>query len=198
MTGRSIIMTFVLIVSVLLSACGSLRSSAYKPAATSTRDTVRAQKLNQHAADFIDSDPNSAEELLLEALSFDLFFGPAHNNLGVIYLKRGELYSAASEFEWARKLMPGHPDPRINLALTLEKAGQTDDAADSYRAALEMAPLSVDAMTGLARLQITATDISGETVELLRKIERSSDDEVLRHWARDQRLRVVPIGGEYR
>ncbi|MEO0854312.1 MAG: tetratricopeptide repeat protein, partial [Cyanobacteria bacterium J06648_11] len=86
------------------------------------------------------------------------------------------------------------PDPRINLALTLEKAGQADDAAASYRAALEMAPLSVDAMTGLARLQIRTTDTSGETVELLRKIEKSTDDASLRSWARDQRLRLMPFG----
>ena len=198
MTDRSIITLLVLIISGLLPACDSLRSSAYNPAATSTRDTVRAHKLNQQAADFIDSDPEKAEELLREALSFDLFYGPAHNNLGVIYLKRGEMYSAASEFEWARKLMPGHPDPRVNLALTLEKAGQTDDAADSYRAAIEMAPLNVDAMTGLARLQITTADISGETFELLRKIERSSNDEGLRQWARDQRLKVMPFGEESR
>jgi hypothetical protein len=50
-----------------------------------------------------------------EALSADLFFGLAHNNLGVLYLKEDKLYEAANEFEWARKLMPGHPDPRMNL-----------------------------------------------------------------------------------
>ena len=33
-----------------------------------------------------------------------------HGNLGVLYLNRGELYEAASEFEWARRLLPGHPD----------------------------------------------------------------------------------------
>ena len=182
------------IVGALSTGCGSSRASVYESVSATTRDTAQAQKLSQRAAAIIDDDPEKAEELLREALGEDLFYGPAHNNLGVIYLKRGELYSAANEFEWARKLMPGHPDPRINLALTLEKAGQADDAAASYRAALEMAPRSVDARTGLARLQIRTADASGETVELLRKIEKSTDDAGLRSWARDQRLRLMPFG----
>ena len=51
--------------------------------------------------------------------------------IGVIYLDRGEHYEAASELEWARKLLPGHPDPRVNLALLYERAGRTPDALAS-------------------------------------------------------------------
>jgi len=36
-------------------------------------------------AGLIDSDPAKAAELLREALTADLFFGPAHNNLGVLH-----------------------------------------------------------------------------------------------------------------
>jgi Flp pilus assembly protein TadD len=54
----------------------------------------------------MDSEPEKAERLLREALTADLWHGPAHNDLGVIHLRRNELYEAASEFEWARKLMP--------------------------------------------------------------------------------------------
>lgn len=60
-----------------------------------------------------------------------MFNGPAHNNLGVLFLERGQLCKAANEFEWTRKLLPGHPDPRVNLALTLERAGSL--AAQSTR-----------------------------------------------------------------
>ena len=66
--------------------------------------------------------------------------GPARNNLGVLLLKQGRLYDAASEFEWARKLMPGHPDPRLNLGLTLEQAGRLDGTLDLYATALEVHP----------------------------------------------------------
>ena len=94
---------------------------------------MRAQELSSRAADLVESDPEAAERMLREALGADLFFGPAHNNLGVLYLREGKLYEAAGEFEWARKLVPGHPDPRMNLALTLEQAGQVDEAIRTYR-----------------------------------------------------------------
>ncbi len=78
-------------------------------------DTDRAAKLVQ------------AEKLLREALVGDLYHGPAHNNLGAAYLKQRKLYEGAGEFEWTSKLMFGHPDPRMNLAFTLERAGRTDE-----------------------------------------------------------------------
>jgi len=57
--------------------------------------------LTHEAATLIDADPATAEKLLREALTADLYHGPAHNNLGVLYLKMSppKLYEAASEFE---------------------------------------------------------------------------------------------------
>ena len=83
------------------------------------------------------SEPAKAELLLCEELTADLYCGPAHNNLGVIFLNRGNLYAAAGDFEWARKLLPGQPDPRKNLALGLERAERTDDALATYATALD-------------------------------------------------------------
>ena len=34
--------------------------------------------------------------------------------------------------------MPGHPGPRMNLALTLERAGRIDEAMATYDTALEV------------------------------------------------------------
>jgi len=87
-------------------------------------------------AETVHDQSDRAEDLLRQALVADLVYGPAHNNLGVVYLERGDLYAAANEFEWARKLMPGHPDPRTNLALTLERAGQEYRALARYDPAL--------------------------------------------------------------
>ena len=102
-----------LLMLATLGACRSSATGPYSPPAGGARQTADAEGLTKEAAEIIGSDPEGAEKLLREALTSDLFFGPAHNNLGVLHLKRGELYEAASEFEWARKLMPGHPDPRI-------------------------------------------------------------------------------------
>jgi hypothetical protein len=52
--------------------------------------------------------------------------------------------------------MPGHPDPRVNLALTLEGAGRVDEALATYGAALEVFPGYLPAIRGLARLTLRA------------------------------------------
>ena len=38
-----------------------------------------------------------AEEMLREALTVDLYHGPAHNNLGVLFLRQSKLYEAAAK-----------------------------------------------------------------------------------------------------
>ena len=52
------------------------------------------------------SDYDAAEAALKAALTADVMFGPAHNNLGKVYFHKGELYLAAREFDYAMKLMP--------------------------------------------------------------------------------------------
>jgi len=66
----------------------------------------------------------------------------------------GHFYAAANEFEWARKLMPGHPDPPTNLALTLERAGQEDRALAEYDAALEVYAGYMPALQGRTALAL--------------------------------------------
>ncbi len=100
------------------------------------------------------TEPAKAETLLREALAADLYHGPAHDNLGVLFLKQNKLYEAAGEFDWARKLLPGHPDPRLNLSLTLESAGRYDQAADHARTALQVHPGHIASLQQLARLEL--------------------------------------------
>lgn len=150
------------------------------------QNSLEAQALNASAAELIDSDPAQAEKLLRQALAADLYFGPAHNNLGVLYLKQGKLYEAAGEFEWARKLMPGHPDPRMNLALTLETAGRTDEALAEYNSALEVYPEHLPTIQALTRLQIRSGKGDERTHERLATIALQSSDPAWRDWAKQQ------------
>jgi len=175
-----------LVVGLTLVAVGCRSTSnqgPYESLAAEKRDTSAAEALNREAALELDSDPKGAEVLLRDALSKDLFFGPAHNNLGVLHLKRGELYEAASEFEWARKLLPGNPDPRINLAITLERAGRTGDAMEAYKTALEVQPGSVIAMQGAAVLAVRAGRNEAQLDEWLREIAMRGESELWRMWA---------------
>jgi tetratricopeptide (TPR) repeat protein len=159
-------------------------SSPYEEGVESPRRTAEAERLTKLAADLIQNQPEEAESLLREALGHDLFFGPAHNNLGVVYLKQDRLYDAAGEFEWARKLMPGHPDPRLNLAITLERAGREEEAGAAYTAALEVYPDYLPAIQGLARNTVEQGHDDKRLDDWLREIAMRSTDPEWREWAR--------------
>ncbi|MEK6701641.1 MAG: tetratricopeptide repeat protein [Planctomycetota bacterium] len=145
----------VLILSI--ASCTHAPNSAYTPVDDAVRNTAQADRLNRQASELMASAPDRAETLLREALSFDLYHGPAHNNLGVLFLQQGKLYEAAGEFEWARKLLPGHPDPRLNLSLVLEKAGRIDDAIKNVQTALEVHPGHIASLQQLCRLELKYT-----------------------------------------
>ena len=79
-----------------------------------------------------------------------------HMDRGLDFFDHKRFAEAAAEFEWARKLMPGHPDPRVNLALCMEQAGRVDDALESYEAALQVWPEYLPAVQGIARATVRA------------------------------------------
>lgn len=119
-----------------------------------------------------------------QALTADLYHGPAHNNLGILFFSRGKLYEASIEFEWARKLMPGHRDPRTNLAIALERAGRTTEAIESFRAALEVAPEYISATQGIAMATVRAGKDDPSLGRWLDRIALEGGTEGWREWAR--------------
>ena len=163
--------------------------TAYTSPSEFQRDPHRAQDLTMQAAEILHDDPARAENLLREALAADLHHGPAHNNLGVLWLTQGKYYEAANEFEWARKLMPGHPDPRMNLALTLERAGRTDEALAAYESALEVYPGHLPTLQGMTRLQIRNGRTDDRVEAHLREIALRGESEEWRAWAQRQSAR---------
>lgn len=170
--------------SIVLGCSATTSHSPYNTPSANHRDPLEAQRLTLEAVPLIHKEPKRAETLLREALSADIYHGPAHNNLGVVYLQQGKLYEAANEFEWARKLMPGHPDPRMNLALTLERAGRINEALATYDAALEAQPYHLPTMQALARLQLRINRPDDRTPLFLREIALRGETEHWREWAR--------------
>jgi hypothetical protein len=82
--------------------------------------------------------------------------------------------------------MPGHPDPRVNLAITLEKAGKTDDAIASYTAALEVYPGYLPAVQGLALATVRAGRSDERLAGWLDAIAARAERGSWREWALSQ------------
>lgn len=181
-----------------LSGCSTSARGPYTTQAESARNPILAQELTRQAAAILDTNPDKAEQLLRDALTADLFHGPAHNNLGVIHLQRGDLYAAASEFQFAQTTMPGHPDPRLNLALTLERAGRFDDAVEEYRSALEVYPGHIQTMQARSRclLRYRPDEVEDDPrlVADLREIALRGETPEWQRWARQQQLRLAARG----
>ncbi len=180
----------------VLAACTTTtpKSGPYHVPEETARDREAAEELNAQGADAMSHDLAGAEALLREALSADLFHGPAHNNLGVVFLKQGKLYEAAHEFEWARKLLPGHPDPRVNLGIVMETAGRNDEALAAYEAALEVYPGYLPAIMGAASLTLQ-TDPQAESLQdWLSDIALRAEDQRWADWAR-ARLAAASVQG---
>ena len=174
-----------------LAACSpsAQRVGPYSTPSELDRNPELAQRLTTRAVDMLERDPAQAEQLLRDALAADLYHGPAHNNLGVIYLSRDQLYEAAQEFEWAKRLMPGHPDPRVNLAITLERAGRLDDALEVFESAYAVAPHDIGVIQGLARSRVRLDRTEEHPAnratmrELLDAIAVRGESDAWRQWA---------------
>lgn len=115
-------------VSPLLSCRGTGQPDSLNARAIPELDPAasRAQvaELCSRAALLIEQgDSSSAEPLLLEALRIDPRAPKALNNLGVLRLGQGRLAAAAELFDAAQEAAPQNPEPHLNLALTLELAG---------------------------------------------------------------------------
>src|SRR6056297_1233887 len=103
------------------------------------RDTEAARRANQAGLEHLDSGQlDQAEEDFRRALTADVEFAPAHNNLGKVYFQQERWYKAAWEFEYARKLLPRYAEPYNNLGLVLERAGELDQAVENYRKAVSL------------------------------------------------------------
>lgn len=182
---------------ILIPVClaGILGCAAPRPdspdSTTQDRNPALAEQLTRRASELLKEPTsldaaNEAEALLLRALDADPFHGQAHNNLGTIVLRRGDLARAAEAFERARTLMPGLPEPRVNLGLTFERAGRTTDAIDAYASALAADPDHIQAAQALARLQILTGRTDDRTPQLLQNIALRGGSEEWRSWARQQ------------
>jgi tetratricopeptide (TPR) repeat protein len=162
------------------------------------RDTPQAQALNTRGLEKLnDEQLDAAAELFGEALEADVTYGPAHNNLGKVYLAQKDLHRAALEFQAAIELMPDHAAPVNNLALTWEQAwvadpqvGSLDKAIALYRKAVELDPRSIEYKANLARALDRRGDRSDELRQLVAQIIEHDTRADWLIWAKELQARL--------
>ncbi|MEO8384583.1 MAG: tetratricopeptide repeat protein [Betaproteobacteria bacterium] len=105
--------------------------------------------LNRESADFlltaanIEQDlgnPQSAVELLRQALRLQPAFAQAHNNLGIVLSEQGKIQEAIEAFVEAIRLHPGYARAHANLSATRMRTLQLPEALQSARRAVELQP----------------------------------------------------------
>jgi tetratricopeptide (TPR) repeat protein len=195
MSNRPCILALVVLLMVGATAGGGggCRSSAKSDiiVADGKRDTERARKEHEHAFELIrDHKYDEAERACKRALQADIMFGPAHNNLGLVYYYQNKWYAAAWEFQNAVKLMPYQPEPRNNLGLVFERAGKIESAAEAYGKAHEIQPDNPEFLGNLARASVRMGQHDVETRSLLEEVVMKDDRPEWRDWATLTLLRM--------
>lgn len=189
----------IALLGVIVGCSASHRSAAFDydtVANDPRRDTDAARELNAEALQLLDeAEYAKAEQTLKRALSADVMFGPAHNNLGLAYFHQSKLYRAAWEFQFAIKLMPHQPEPSNNLGLIFEAVGQFDEAVDAYAEARQLQPDNPELIGNLVRARLRRGDRSDEVRDLLTQLIMKDTRSEWVEWAREK---LAMMGGPKR
>ena len=195
---NAILLVTMGLVAVFLSGCASRGKAGKDQPQYQTvgddprRDTEAARAENLRALELLDKgEIDKAEATLKRALTADIMYGPAHNNLGKVYFRQNKLYLAAWEFEYAAKLMPHQPEPKNNMGLVFEAAGKWDEAVDHYSKALALEPDNPELIGNTARARLRRGDTGPEVRELLSKLVMHDTRSDWVDWAR-RRLSRMP------
>ena len=180
--------------AIIVAGCAN-RPSTAEPVQSTASDPAAAESLAVQAGQILEADPAKAEQILREALALDPACGIAYNNLGVLAMRTSpsrtepDLFTAAENFQAAARLMPGRPDPRVNLGLVMERAGRLDDALAAYSAAVDASPSHLPSIQALTSLEYRLDRTNARTNERLKSISIHGTDPLWRCWAKDKLLR---------
>lgn len=181
---------WLLFAAAALSAAGcqwnpKTKAGGVQVAVDPNRKTDVARRCNDLAASMLErGDLQGAQRELGDAIAADPTYGPAHNNLGLVYYRQKKLYEAAQKFQEAAALMPGKAPPRNNLGLVLEITGKIEDAAKAYEDAHALEPNSMEITGNLARTWVRLDRNDQPTIDLLKKVAQKDTRPAWSAWAR--------------
>jgi tetratricopeptide (TPR) repeat protein len=183
--------------AALCSGCSILESKEQKSyetiEANERYDTETARKEHEKALKLLDKSQHGkpaklaeAEVHLQKALVADITYGPAHNSLGIVYMRQRNFYTAAWEFEYAAKLMPEHFEPLYNLGQLYESADKLENTILYYEQALTLAPRNPAVIGNLANAMLRSGRDFDEVRPLLEMLVFHDNRGEWIAWAQDQ------------
>lgn len=134
-----------------------------------------------------------SEELLNEVLAVEPECGLAHNQLGILYLRRCDLYRAAIEFDKAIDLLPLDPEPQNNLGMTLEKAQRYPQAIIHYETAYTLAPTNPAILGNLIRARLLVDEADPGVKLLLQDLLMIETRPEWRAWVEEELALIQPL-----
>lgn len=191
-------MLFTTVLAALLAGCHPAVEPPPPARGDVTRNNAAARADTARALKLIDQKQFAeAEPLLNRAIDADPSFGPAHNDLGLVYYQLGRLYDAAWQFQNAIKLLPSQPQPQNNLGLVLESALKFKEAEQAFTEAHRLEPQNPEYAGNLARVRLRLGERDEETRHLLQIVILSDTRPEWVEWARSNLTRMrTPIPEE--
>lgn len=92
----------------------------------------------------------------------------AHNNLGGVFAKQGDIDQAMMHWRTALSFKPNYGSAHYNLALALSQRQQSDDAIEHYRQAIKYQPDNADAYNNLG-IELRDKGKTDEAIQCYRK-----------------------------
>ncbi len=178
----------MVIACFMLSGCAlnleSKGHSLIREDSNATEQEMYLERQTKHAMRHIKKSNWAKAEIKLKEILADYpDYAPAHNALGDLYLRRGQLYSAAIAFDRARELLPDQPEPLNNLGLVHEQAGRLDEATSYYYQARMLDPTNQYVLGNLARIKVQQDEWNEELGTLLKEVVFLDTRPAWRQWA---------------
>ncbi len=151
-------------------------------------DAVRAAREGERLARAGRLD--EAIEKYQEAIALSGDLQGAWNNLGELYMRRGDYADAVSAFGVAAGLVPTDPRPLYNTGLVYQRVGWAKDALDNYAKALERDPSMQEALRGHAVAADMLAHADERTLDYIRRGLLREKDPEWRTFFERQRFRV--------
>jgi len=121
-------------------------------------------------------DWQSEESLWLATVKVSPSGPNIHNNLGVIYQKKGEVERAIAEFKLAIRINPAYADAYFNLGNMYYQTQQWENTVQSYQKAVELNPNLWQAHQNLAALYFSQGWLDLAKTELQKALEVNPND----------------------